>query len=148
MLRLPPPIWALIYLVLAVIVSTAFAWRGLVDLRIVPLGIALIAAGAFSMFWAVSVFLAADTELNPTSPTNKQLVVVGPFRFTRNPMYLGIVLVSFGIAFWAGSLPMFAVPLLAFATANWIHIPYEEAKMRRQFGSAFDDYTSKVRRWI
>jgi protein-S-isoprenylcysteine O-methyltransferase Ste14 len=43
---------------------------------------------------------------------------------------------------------MFAVPVLAFATANWVHIPFEEAKMRRQFGSAYDSYTAKVRRWI
>jgi protein-S-isoprenylcysteine O-methyltransferase Ste14 len=35
-----------------------------------------------------------------------------------------------------------------FATANFAHIPFEEAKMRRQFGSAFEDYTGKVRRWI
>jgi protein-S-isoprenylcysteine O-methyltransferase Ste14 len=45
-------------------------------------------------------------------------------------------------------LPMFAVPILAFATANWVHIPFEEAKMRRQFGSAYDSYTASVRRWI
>ena len=148
MLRLPPPIWAFIYLIIAVVLSVLYGWRSLVDLRIVPLGLALIAAGALSMFWAAYVFRAAGTELNPTSPTNKQLVVTGPFRVTRNPMYLGIILVSLGIAFWVGSLPMFAVPLLAFATANCVHIPFEEAKMRRQFGAAFDLYTSKVRRWI
>jgi len=88
------------------------------------------------------------TEINPTSETNKSLVVRGPFRFTRNPMYLGLVLLTLGIAFWVGSLPMFAVPLLVFATANWVHIPFEEAKMRRQFGAAFDRYMRQVRRWI
>jgi protein-S-isoprenylcysteine O-methyltransferase Ste14 len=148
MLKLPPPIWALIYLAIAVALSLTYAWRALVDLRVVPLGITLIAIGATSMFWAVSVFRSAGTELNPTSETNKRLVVQGPFRITRNPMYLGIVLVSLGIAFWVGSLPMFAVPILAFATANWVHIPFEEAKMRRQFGTAFDAYTAKVRRWV
>ena len=43
---------------------------------------------------------------------------------------------------------MFAVPLLVFAATNWAHIPFEEAKMRRQFGSAFDNHMSQVRRWI
>jgi protein-S-isoprenylcysteine O-methyltransferase Ste14 len=47
-----------------------------------------------------------------------------------------------------GALPMFAVPLLVFATANWAHIPFEEVKMRQQFGAAFDDYMRQVRRWI
>lgn len=148
MLKLPPPIWALIYLAIAIVLSLSYAWRSLIDLRVVPLGITLIVTGAASMFWAVSVFRNEETELNPTSETNKRLVVRGPFNITRNPMYLGIVLVSLGIAFWVGSLPMFSVPLLAFATANWIHIPFEEAKMRRQFGGAFDDYTAKVRRWM
>src|SRR2546426_1054227 len=53
-------------------------------------------------------------------------------------MYLGLVLVSLGIAFWVGTPPMFAVPIFVFAIANWVHIPFEEAKMRRQFGGAFD----------
>ena len=61
---------------------------------------------------------------------------------------LGLVLVSLGIAFAAGSLPMFVVPLAVFATANFVHIPFEEAKMRRQFGPSFDDYTRRVRRWV
>ena len=148
MLKLPPPIWALIYLVVAVVLSLTYAWRAIIDLRVVPLGMVLVAIGAVSMFWAAFIFRSEGTELNPTSETNKRLVIRGPFRVTRNPMYLGIVLVSLGIAFWAGSLPMFAVPILAFATANWVHIPFEEAKMRRQFGAAFDDYTAKVRRWM
>jgi len=148
MLRLPPPIWALLYLAIAIVVSVSYAWRSLLDLRVIPLGIVCIAIGLVSMFWAVFVFRRAGTELNPTSPTNKELVIAGPFRLTRNPMYLGVVLVGLGIAFSSGSLPLFAVPVLVFATANWSHIPFEEAKMRRQFGSAYDSYTAKVRRWI
>ena len=75
-------------------------------------------------------------------------MVRGPFRITRNPMYLGLVIVTVGVAFWVGHLPMFAVPLLVFATANGVHIPFEEDKLRRQFGAAFDDYLRRVRRWI
>jgi protein-S-isoprenylcysteine O-methyltransferase Ste14 len=63
-------------------------------------------------------------------------------------MYLGLVILTLGIAFWAGWLPMFVAPLLVLATANWAHIPFEEAKMRRQFGPAFDQYMRQVRRWI
>jgi protein-S-isoprenylcysteine O-methyltransferase Ste14 len=63
-------------------------------------------------------------------------------------MYLGLVIVTLGIAFWVAAWPMFLAPFAMFATANWIHIPFEEAKMRRQFGPAFDNYVHKVRRWI
>jgi len=148
MVRLPPPIWGLIYLALAGAASAAFEWREIFDLRSVALGVVVGLVGPVFMFWAVSMFRAAGTELNPTSETNKALVVKGPYTITRNPMYLGVTLLSHGIAFGVGSLPMFLVPILIFATANWVHIPYEEAKMRRQFGSSYDDFTNKVRRWI
>ena len=148
MLKLPPPLWALIYLAIAVLVSIAYPWRQLVDLRSVITGIALVVIGLGLSFWAALVFRHEGTELNPMSQTNKRLVIRGPFLFTRNPMYLGLVLTSLGIALVVGSLPMFLVPVLTFATANWAHIPFEEAKMHRQFGAAFDAYTSKVRRWL
>ena len=43
---------------------------------------------------------------------------------------------------------MFLAPVMTFATANWVHIPFEEEKMRRQFADAFDAYARKVRRWL
>ena len=148
MLKLPPPFWTFVYLIIFGAVSWVYPWRSMLDLRIVALGIAVVAVGFAISVWAASIFRREGTELNPTSQTNKLLVLRGPFRFTRNPMYLGLVIFTLGIAFWAGSLPMFAVPLCVFATANFVHIPFEEAKMRRQFGTAFDNYMSRVGRWI
>lgn len=148
MLKLPPPAWAFLYLIIAGAVSWFYPWRALVDLRIVWLGVALVAIGVAISVWASLLFRREGTELNPTSEVNKSLVVRGPFRFTRNPMYLGLVIFTLGMALGVGSLPMFAVPLLVFVTANWAHIPFEEAKMRRQFGTAFDHYMRQVRRWI
>jgi len=148
MLKLPPPIWALIYLVLAALVSVAYPWRQLLDLRSVVIGVVLVIVGLVFSFWAAILFGREGTELNPMSETNKKLVIRGPFLVTRNPMYVGLVVTSLGIAVIVGSLPMFLVPVLVFATANWGHIPFEEAKMRRQFGAAYDAYTGKVRRWL
>ena len=148
MLKLPPPIWALIYAILAGAVSWLYPWRAIVDLRLLWLGILLLMLGFGLSFSAAMLFRRKGTEINPTSETNKLLVVQGPFRFTRNPMYLGLVIFTLGIALCVGSLPMFAVPLLVFATANWAHIPFEEAKMRRQFGEAYDGYLRRVPRWL
>jgi len=148
MLRLPPPAWAVLYLIIAGAVSWFYPWRALLDLRMVWLGIALPAIGLALSAWAFSLFRLEGTEIDPTSETNKSLVVGGPFRFTRNAMYLGLVMSTLGIAFWVGSLPMFAAVVLVFATANWAHIPFEEAKMRRQFSAGFDHYMRQVRRWI
>jgi protein-S-isoprenylcysteine O-methyltransferase Ste14 len=148
MLKLPPPIWGLIYLIVAGAVSALYPWHAIADLRVIWLGVLLIVLGFALSFSAAMLFRRKGTELNPTSEANKLLVIEGPFRFTRNPMYVGVVIFTLGIAFCVGSLPMFAVPLLVFATANWVHIPFEEAKMRRQFGVGFDDYTRQVRRWV
>jgi protein-S-isoprenylcysteine O-methyltransferase Ste14 len=147
MLKLPPPLWALIYLIVAAGVSRALGWPMLPGLPLPALGIAFVALGFALPIWAVMIFRRENTELNPTSPANRKLVTGGPFRFTRNPMYLGLVIIALGIAVWVGAWPMFLAPIAVFATANWIHIPFEEAKMRGQFPAEFDDYVRRVRRW-
>jgi protein-S-isoprenylcysteine O-methyltransferase Ste14 len=148
MLRLPPRVWALTYLAVAAKISQMAAWDRHDDLQLVPLGVILIAVGIALAVSAVVLFRRAGTEINPTSAANRVLVTSGPFRVSRNPMYLSLVCVALGIAFWVGAWPMFLAPVAVFATANWVHIPFEEAKMRRQFGAAFDAYAGKVRRWI
>lgn len=148
MLRWDPPIWMFLFLALAGAASAFFPWKSFVDLSVVPLGILLAVAGAGLSFWGWGLFAAEKTEIEPTSEKNSKLVTRGPYRFTRNPMYLGLVILTLGIALWGGSLPLFAVPVLQFLVCNQVHIPFEEAKMRRQYGEAYDAYTRKVRRWI
>ncbi|HLN11476.1 MAG TPA: isoprenylcysteine carboxylmethyltransferase family protein [Xanthobacteraceae bacterium] len=146
MLKLPPPIWTLIYILVCAAISWSLGWprpRGL------PLlGIALVAVAWIPPLWALVLFRREGTEIDPTSPANRKLVTSGPYQFTRNPMYLGLVLLALGVAVWVGACPMFMAPVAVFATANWIHIPFEEAKMRRQFGAAYDAYVARVRRWV
>ena len=98
--------------------------------------------------WAFVLFRREGTEIDPSSPTNRKLITSGPFQFTRNPMYLGLVILTLGVALWVGAWPMFIAPVAIFATANWVHIPFEEAKMRRQFGATYDGYVERVRRWV
>jgi len=148
MVKLPPPVWTAVYLLLAAGVSRLLGAPKLPELHVVPLGVALVAIAWIPSLWAFILFRAEGTEINPTSPANRKLVARGPYRFTRNPMYLSLIILSLGIALWVGSWPFFLAPIAVFATANWVHIPFEEAKMRRQFGASFDAYASKIRRWI
>jgi protein-S-isoprenylcysteine O-methyltransferase Ste14 len=148
MLKLPPPLWGLAYLLMAAAFSYAAGWPGAAELRVISLGVVLIGLGIGVAFSAARLFRREGTDLNPTSTTNAKLVTSGPFRYTRNPMYLGLALLTLGVAFLVGAWPMFLAPLATFATANWVHIPFEEVKMRRQFGDAFDAYCAKVRRWL
>lgn len=146
MVRIPPPIWMFIFI--AISGSATILYPSMRIAHQPVLGVMLTVAGAGLGFWAFGVFRKEGTEIKPTSTSNKKLVIRGPYRFTRNPMYLCLVLFSLGIALWAGALAMLAVPVLVFAMTNWVHIPFEEAKMRHQFGSAFSDYERAVRRWI
>jgi len=148
MLKLPPPIWALVYVLIAAAISWSLGWPKFLGLPLAPLGIALVAVGWIPPVWAIVLFRREGTEVSPTSPANRTLVTSGPYRFTRNPMYLGLVIVTLGIAVWVGAWPMFIAPIAVFATANWIHIAFEEDKMRRQFGATYDGYVRRVRRWV
>ena len=148
MVKLPPPIWTLIWVLVALVISWQLDWPELPGLPSPRLGMALALLSGALPVWAVVTFRLAGTEINPISPTNHALVVDGPYRFTRNPMYLGLVMGTFGIAIWNGAWPMFLAPVATFATAAWVHIPFEETKMRRQFGESFDRYLARVRRWI
>jgi protein-S-isoprenylcysteine O-methyltransferase Ste14 len=148
MLKFPPPVWTLIYVLAATAVSWRLSWPMLPGLHFPLVGIALVAVAFIPPLSAVVLFRRAGTEIDPTSASNKALITEGPYRFTRNPMYLGLVILTLGLAIWIGAWPMFMAPVALFATANWVHIPFEEAKMRRQFGAAYDDYVRRVRRWI
>ncbi|MGA8615184.1 MAG: isoprenylcysteine carboxylmethyltransferase family protein [Xanthobacteraceae bacterium] len=148
MLRLPPPVFAIGYLLIAAAMSYLAGWPLVPGLPLVPLGIALVVLGLCLAIAAATLFVREGTELNPISPSNRKLVTSGPFRFTRNPMYLSLVIVTFGIAVWLGAWPMFLAPIATFATLNWVHVSFEEAKMHNQFGQVFDAYVRKVRRWI
>ncbi len=148
MLKFPPPIWALFFLILTAVASYFAGWPIVPGLHSLSAGIGLILVSFIAPVWALILFRREGTQVNTTSETNNKLVPSGPFRFTRNPMYLGLVVLSLGVAIATGAVLIFVAPLLVFATANWIHIPFEEAKMRHQFGAAFDDYARNVRRWL
>src|SRR5260370_40081483 len=118
MLKLPPPIWALVYVLLAAAISWLLGWPKFPGLPLAPLGIALVALGLIPPVWAIVLFHRAGTEVNPTSPVNRTLVITGPYRLTRNPMYLALLLVTLRIAVCVAPHPILFSPFAMFATAN------------------------------
>lgn len=113
-----------------------------------PLGLSVIVGALAILFGAMLQFRLNNTQLMPNSPTNNALVTGGIFGITRNPMYLAMTLFCLGGALWLGRPIMLLAPVLMFAVANWVFIPFEEAKMRRQFPETFDAYCKRVRRWL
>lgn len=103
---------------------------------------------AFSIVvFAVVAFRRAGTRPEPWKPTTA-LVTSGPYRFTRNPMYLGFTLLYLGLALWFGGY--WTLMLLPPVLVVMIHgvIRREEAYLSRLFGTEYDDYRQRVRRWL
>jgi len=102
--------------------------------------------GLAIMLRAWWLFRKAGTAICPTDQATK-LITGDIFATTRNPMYLGIIMMMLGIALYSGSAPFYAAALLNFLVLNGIFCPYEERRLSRSF-SAYDAYASRVRRWI
>ena len=89
------------------------------------------------------------TTVSPVTPKNASaLVSTGIYRYTRNPMYLGMLMLIIAIGLWIGNLMIIPASALFvwYITAYQI-IPEEEA-LREKFGQAYDEYCNQVRRWI
>ena len=145
-LKIPPPIWGVGMLLVAFLVDRFIGTP--MEFRSTPLAVLVGAGGLLLAGWGERTFAAEGTDILPASPTNKKLVTRGPFRYTRNPMYLGLVLMALGFALYFGTTAFYVVPALLFVLCNFSFIPFEEAKMQRQFGDQYTDYLRRVRRWV
>ena len=112
-------------------------------------GIAVIAvAAAGLMVPALGWFIYRRTTLVPQSGHARVLVAAGPFRVTRNPMYLGLAVAYVGATLVANIAWPLALLLLPLWVMNARVIPYEESTLSRIFGDDYRAYQQRVRRWI
>ena len=113
----------------------------------VPLG-ALFVVGAVALFvYSARTFRAAGTPVPARKPTTT-IVRAGPYRFTRNPIYLAFSLLLLGLAIWANTLWLAATLCVAVALMHRLVIPEEERYLERRFGAQYLDYKASVRRWL
>ena len=111
-----------------------------------PLGLALLVAGLIGIA-GVLAFRRAGTTPNPWRPTTS-LVTGGPYRFTRNPMYVGFALWYLAATSWLNALwPLLLLPLVLLVMQRGV-IAREEAYLRRRFGREYEEYGARVRRWL
>ena len=103
--------------------------------------------GLVMLFLSFASFRKKDTPILPgQKPT--ALVIEGPYRFTRNPMYLGVATALLGVAIYLGDILGFLAPIVFFAFVSLRFIPREEKLMEKLFGKKYLEYKKKVRRWI
>lgn len=145
-LKIPPPIAALL---------TAWAMATSTGAPAAPwaLRAALFGTLAFTALviaiageWA---FHRAKTTINPLKPQNAStLVTNGIYRFTRNPMYLGLTLALLGWAFFLAHTLPFLVPVAFALYIQRFQIQPEERALSKKFGTAFTQYCARTRRWV
>ncbi len=125
-----------------------------VPIAILPRSVVTVAGGWLLFALGIALFAAAllnfrraRTSLVPVKPTTA-IVETGPYRFTRNPMYVSMTLVYLGVTLWIDSLwPLVFLPVILL-TVQFTVIAREERYLEAKFGEAYRGYKARVRRWI
>jgi len=112
-----------------------------------PIGPAIVALAFAIFFWAASTMLRGHTSIPTNTPTDA-IVTGGPFRFSRNPIYLSMVLLQIGVGVWTKSLWFFVLAAISGALLTWGVILREEQYLEQKFSNGYLSYKSRVRRWI
>jgi protein-S-isoprenylcysteine O-methyltransferase Ste14 len=148
--RIPPPLifvagWIVAWLLhrarpFALDGSETSAWQTAV-------GALALVAGLTFMFWGIVTFASLRTPIVPTRPA-RVLVEQGPYRFTRNPIYLGMTLAYAGLAVLLNlAWPLLVLPGVLVLLVLMV-VRREERHLGATFGDAYRDYQRRVRRWI
>ncbi len=147
MQRLLPPLLFLPLLVISVVVGLVAPALGPLPWVVRLSGVPIAAAGLALTVGGAGLFDRVDTNIK-TFDDPDRLVTQGPFRFSRNPMYLGFTLALAGTALVVGTLTAWLGAVVFFGAANAWYIPFEERRMAATFGSAYAEYRRRVPRWL
>ena len=142
-----PPVLVVICVVLMIVLSIVWPIAVIAPAPFNLLGIVLIVAGAVLGASGSRMFVRMKNNLNTFKEPGK-LVTDGVFQYTRNPMYLSMVLMLAGVWIFLGVLSPVLCLLLFIIVADRWYIPYEENLLAAKFGSEYATYQTRTRRWI
>jgi protein-S-isoprenylcysteine O-methyltransferase Ste14 len=111
-------------------------------------GFILLFVGGIVGLTCVWVFVARGRGTPAPFDAPREFVAVGPYRYSRNPMYIGGLCLLAGLGLYEHSISILLMALVAFAVVHLFVVFYEEPTLRRKFGSSYEDYCREVRRWI
>ncbi len=138
-------------LLLAIIVG--FFGRWILPLSVLPSALVRAAGPVFTVAsfclfsWAVYTLRSGGASIPTNKPTDV-IVAQGPYRFSRNPIYLGMVLLQLGLGVWANSLWFLVLAMVSALLLTWGVISREERYLERRFGDGYLVYRARVRRWL
>lgn len=97
--------------------------------------------------WALIGFYRADTDVRPDKP-DSALIMSGPYRYSRNPLYIVLILVQITAALWLNMLWVLLLTPLSAVVINYYAVRREERYLEQRFGQEYLDYKQRVRRWL
>jgi protein-S-isoprenylcysteine O-methyltransferase Ste14 len=146
--RLISPIYfAIPIILLFIILHFVFPIRIIFEFPFTLIGLAPVIVGLFINVQA-TITLKNRAEFDPKNENPRTLVTEGFFQYSRNPMYLGGIVLFFGLAILLGSLVSFVFPAIFFLLGHFLFIPNEEKELKTMFGEEYLDYMKRVRKWI
>ncbi len=148
-IRILPPIYFFACLGIGLFLEYLFPIH-LVSLSLIPRAIVGCTFTLISLYFAVSGFITLinnNTSFDTAKSTTK-IVISGAYRFSRNPLYLSLLLLLFGIAFLMLSFWLFFTVPILFVLFLFKAVKPEESYLSQKFGQEYLDYSAKVRRWI
>ncbi|MDP2390055.1 MAG: methyltransferase [Acidobacteriota bacterium] len=147
---IPPPLLFVIPLVVARMLNSRRPWL-LVDDHVMALwllGLVVVLAGVAVGLAGVAVFRDARTTVLPAGRPTTAIVQRGPYRFTRNPMYLAMALAYAGLALLLNTMWALVLLPLVLAVIDRAVIRREERYLTAKFGRPYREYCARVRRWL
>jgi protein-S-isoprenylcysteine O-methyltransferase Ste14 len=145
--RIPPPLIYVAGFVLGLVLERFLPVSVLPKIPSRVAAALCIAVGATIAVWSVGLFHRERTSFVPIKPTTT-LVIYGPYHFTRNPMYLGLVCIYAGLALWFEAFwALILLPVVMVLIRQYVIIR-EEQYLERKFGDEYLRYKARVRRWI
>ena len=148
-LRIPPAVVALVAAIGMWLLSGLMGFLTFDLPARAPLASLLVIAGGISGFVGIFTFRVAHTTVDPRTPeAARVLVTSGIYRFTRNPMYLGIVLILVAWLVFLGNLLSIIMLPLFVLYMNRFQISPEERALTEKFGDEYLNYQLEVRRWL
>jgi protein-S-isoprenylcysteine O-methyltransferase Ste14 len=147
-LKIPPPVYMLIFATFMWLLSQYYPLYKL-SFNTQYLGITIVLLGLTIDLSSLIRFLLNKTTVNPMKPENSQiLVTTGMYQFSRNPMYLGLLLLLTGWSLYIGAVSaILMLPLFVWVLTK-MQIQPEEIILEELFGQPYIDYQYRVRRWI
>lgn len=147
MQRLLPPVLLLFCAAAMVLAQFFFPMTQIAPWPIRLIALLPLVLGMFIAVVGKQQFVKQGTNLYTFNDPDK-MITTGLYAYSRNPMYLGFVIVAFSIALLLGSLIPLGIALIHWVVVDRWYISFEEKRMVEKFGENYNDYKKRVRRWI